>query len=92
MIFNIKHEANWKAINERKQRIIAKNNKYENSKRLPHDYKVGDKVLLERHDARKMERPYDGPYKITQVYTNGTVTIKKGAVYQRHNIRRIQNT
>ena len=37
-----------------------------------------------------MERPYDGPYKITQVYTNGTVTIKKGAVYQRHNIRRIQ--
>ena len=90
LIFNIKHEANWKAINERKQRIIAKNNKYENSKRLSHDYKVGDKVLLERHDARKMERPYDGPYKITQVYTNGTVTIKKGAVYQRHNIRRIQ--
>ena len=90
MIFNIKHEANWKAIVDRKQRKINKNNKYENARRIAHDYKVGDKVLLERHQARKMERPYDGPYVITNVYTNGTVTIKKGAVYQRHNIRRIQ--
>jgi hypothetical protein len=90
MIFNIKHEANWKAIVDRKQRKINKNNKYENAKRIAHDYKVGDKVLLERHQARKMERPYDGPYVITNVYTNGTVTVKKGAVYQRHNIRRIQ--
>ena len=38
---------------------------------------------MERHDARKMERPYVGPYKITNIYTNGTVTIKKGSVYQR---------
>ena len=90
MVFNIKHEANWKAIVDRKQRKIDKNNKYENAKRIAHDYKVGDKVLLERHQARKMERPYDGPYVIPNVYTNGTVTIKKGAVYQRHNIRRIQ--
>ena len=89
MIFNIKHEANWKAIVDRKQRKIDKNNKYENARRIAHDYKVGDKVLLERHHARKMERPYDGPYVITNVYNNGTVTVKKGAVYQRHNIRRI---
>ena len=74
---------------DRKQRKINKNNQYENARRIAHDYKVGDKVLLERHQARKMERPYDGPYVITNVYTNGTVTIKKGAVYQRHNIRRI---
>jgi len=89
MIFNIQHEANWKAIMDRKQQRIDKNNRDENSKRIVRDYQVGDKVLLERHDARKMERPYVGPYKITNIYTNGTVTIKKGSVYQRHNIRRI---
>ena len=52
MIFNIQHEANWKAIVDRKQQRINKNNQIENSKRIAHDYQVWDKVLLERHDAK----------------------------------------
>ena len=90
LIFNIQHEVDWRIINANKQRKIVKNNQLENLKRIAHDYKVNDQVLVERHDARKMERPYDGPYTITSIYTNGTVTIKKGSVYHRINIRRIQ--
>jgi hypothetical protein len=31
MIFNIKHEANWEFIRERKQQIVDKNNETENA-------------------------------------------------------------
>ena len=90
MILNIKHIANWKAIKDRKTKIIQKNNKRENSKRLPHTYRVGDEVLLERNQPNKLERPYEGPYKIQQVNTNGTVRLKMGAVTDTVNIRWIE--
>ena len=94
MILNIKHIADWEAIAKKKQKIINYHNALENRKRLEHTYKVNDKVLLERHDAHKYQSPFLGPYEISKVYTNGTVTIrmkkgKKGSVYERVNIRRL---
>ena len=35
-----------------------KNNLAENAKRIPHRYKVGDKVLLRRGTENKYEMPY----------------------------------
>ena len=52
-IMNIKHEANWKFIRERKQKLIEQNNKKENAKRIPHDYKVGEKVLYRADPSSK---------------------------------------
>ena len=89
MVLNLSYEADWASIKAKKQALINKNNARENSSRIPKDYVVGDKVLLERIGSRKYERPYDGPFKITQVYTNGTVQIQKGAMSERINIRRI---
>ncbi len=90
MIFNIKHVANWHAIKERKQKIIQKNNENENSKRIRHEYKVGDKVLLERDKPNKYESPYEGPYIVEEVNTNGTVRLTMGAVTDVVNLRRLQ--
>ena len=90
MIFNIKHVANWQAIKQKKQQIIQKNNKRENAKRIPHEYRIGDLVLLTRNQPNKYERPYEGPYKIEEVLTNGTVCLKKGVVIETVNIRRLQ--
>jgi hypothetical protein len=73
MILNVKHEANWEYIPAWKQNIIIKNNKAENSKRIPHTYNIGDKVLLKRVTENKYETPYQGPFTITQVNENGTV-------------------
>ena len=73
MIFNIKHEANWEFICERKQQIIAKNNDAENARRIPHTYQIGDRVLIKRGTENKYEAPYEGPYTIKKVYDNGTV-------------------
>ena len=89
MILNIEHTANWKAIKDRKQQIIKKNNLRENRTRIPHTYRRGEKVLLRRDGQNKYERPWDGPYKILQVNTNGTVRLRIGAVADTVNIRRI---
>ena len=89
MIFPIEHIADWQLIKHRKQQMINKNNERENAKRLAYDYKVGDKVLIYTPDPNKMEQPREGPYSITVVHTNGTVTLQKGPVTQRYNIRQI---
>jgi hypothetical protein len=77
MMFNIKHVANWHAIRANKQKLIHQNNERENANRLPHEYQVGDKVLLLRDQPNKYERPYNGPYVIQKVLTNGTVRLPK---------------
>jgi len=89
MILNTPYIADWTAIKARKQDLIRKNNLIKNSKRIPHQYRVGDKVMLENHRANKYEQPYKGPYIIRQVNTNGTVRLTMGAVTDTVNIRRI---
>jgi hypothetical protein len=91
MLLNIQHAANWHAIKHRKQLRIIQNNQRENSKRLPHTYKIGDKVLLERHNQNKYERPYDGPFEIVgfHPHTTGTVRLRMGSVTDFVNIRRL---
>ena len=89
MIFNIKHTANWEFIRARKQTLIAKNNKRENSTRTPHTYTPGDKVLLRVGTENKYEQPYSGPHTISEVFTNGTVRVTIVAVTDTYNIRRL---
>ena len=90
MILPIKHKADWAMIAQRKQDIINKSNRRENSKRVRHEYKPGDKVLLEKPGIiPKMSRPRTGPYTVLKIHTNGTLTIKSGAVTDRVNIRRL---
>ena len=90
MILPMQFKANWAQIALRKQEVINKSNSKENKKCLEHEYKVGDKVLLEKGGIQpKMAAPREGPYRITKVSTNGTVRIQKGVVTQRVNIRRL---
>jgi hypothetical protein len=87
-ILNIKFDANWRLIRERKQRAINTNNQKENKKRISHQYRVGDKVLYRVDSLSKYsENPYDGPYEIVRVNTNGTVRLKMDAVTDTVNIR-----
>jgi hypothetical protein len=75
---------------QRKQNLIDINNRKENSKRIEHEYRVGEKVLLEKPGLiSKLSAPRTGPYRITHTYTNGTVRIQRGIVNERVNIRRL---
>ena len=86
MILNTQYLADWTVIKARKQQLIHKNNIIENSN-IPHQHKVGDKVMLENHCVNKYEQPYKGPYLVMQINTNGTVHFKIGAVTDTVNIR-----
>jgi hypothetical protein len=90
MILPITFKADWTRIKEQRQQEIRRNNQRENNSRINHQYSVGDKVLLQKPGIlRKLSVPRTGPQKIIKVYTNGTVTIQRGAIKERVNIRRI---
>lgn len=87
MIFNIRHQADWQLIHERKRARIEENNERENKRRREHDYAPGERVLITKADYNKMESSREGPYSIVRVHANGTLTIQKGRSEQRINIR-----
>ena len=90
MVLPIQFKADWAEIIQRKRKQIETDNARENSKRIGHTYKVGDKVLLSKPGIiPKMSTPREGPYRIIRVYTNGTVRIQRGPVASRVNIRRL---
>ena len=69
---------------------INKDNIRENIKIVYHDYKVGDKVVLNTHTECKYEAPYKIPFVITQCWTNCTVVLQYGPTKIRYNIHRIK--
>ena len=90
-ILNTQFKANWKYIKDRKQKLIAKNNKRENSKQVPHKYRVGDKVLYKIPVSRKFGEPkWVGPYPLTTILDNSTVRMQRSAVNKQVNIRSIK--
>jgi len=94
-ILNIKFQADWQYIKERKQRIINQNNERENAKRIPHTYAVGDRVMIEQHQNCKHGVPkFMGPHMVDRVNENGTLRLwqdlaRGGAVYRTWNIRNV---
>jgi hypothetical protein len=90
MLFDIPYLADWKAIGQRRQELVNRDNARENARRIEFDYEAGHKVLIRKDGVlRKAEDRYEGPYVITQVHTNGTVRIQRGSMSERINIRRI---
>jgi hypothetical protein len=88
MLLLIQLKTDWARIRQRKQDIINGNNRKENAKRIAHEYRVGDKVLLEKPGLKsKLSAPRTGPYRITHTNTNGTVCVQHGIVNERVNIR-----
>ena len=74
-----------------KQILIEKNNVRENSRWIDFDYRIRQKVLILNTDIqRKLDNPTTGPYKITDVFPNGTTCIRCGNVLERLNIRRVK--
>ena len=77
-ILNIKHVADWEHIRQLKQLRINHNNKRENMRRNIHQYIVGDKILVKRKKKSKHKLEFMGPFPITQINYNGTVSLPKG--------------
>ena len=66
----------WNAIRENKQMRINKNNDRENSKRIPHIYKKGDYITLNKLGIlQKLAIPRGGSYKVMKHNNNGSILI-----------------
>jgi hypothetical protein len=79
MLFDIPFIADWPKIGEYRQRLTDLSNARENEGRIDYDYKVGQKVMLQREGIlRNAEsRWHKKPLLITTVHTNGTITIHR---------------
>jgi hypothetical protein len=91
MIFNLKTLINWKALSECKQKLVDRANLRENRNWIDYDYTIGQQVYIKNDGIhRKLDSPKQGPFQITDVFTNGTVRIQRGRVNERINIRRLE--
>ena len=90
MLLDLKFEPNYEKMWAQKQKRIQYDNIRENSKRAAHDYKVDEYVyILKDGQYCKLEGDKQGPFQITEVFSNGTVRLQKGVVSERLNIRRL---
>jgi len=91
MILSITCITNWEIIRTKKQLRILQNNFLENKRRIPFTYTPQMEIMIHDPTGVKLIAKNKGPYKISKVYSNGTVTIcLKTNVFQRVNIRRIK--
>ena len=87
MLLNMQSLINWKELSKCKQKLVDKANLSENQKRIDYDYKVNQKVYVVKDGInRKLDGPKLGPFKITEVFSNGTVRIQRGIVNECINI------
>jgi hypothetical protein len=96
LIFRQKVLIDWERVKTVRLKDAIDNNKKENKKRLEHEYKVGDKVLLVLKNYELRNNPKispstyaRGPFTIIEVIANGTVKIQCGAFEDTVSIRRI---
>ena len=74
-----------------RQQVADCNNLAENRRHRYQNYVVGDEVLIITHKPTKMAARATGPFVITQVHVNGTVTIQRRPnVFERNSIRRLK--
>jgi transposase InsO family protein len=91
MILNIPLVADLQQVQRRRQQLIDHRLIKANAKRFSYDYKIGDEVLKLVYNPDKLEPRAVGPYPITRVHTNGTLSIQISAgVIERINIRRVK--
>ena len=76
---NIPIIANIDTIQKQSQVLVNHNAIAANNRRLLHNYNIGNEILvLVKHIKRKISDQAVGPFRITHVHANGTVTIQQG--------------
>lgn len=93
MFLDIPLRADMITLQQHRQGLVDKRLIRANAKRISHDYVIGDQVHKKNYLGLldKLTPTCSGPYPITRVHTNGTVTIQLSPhVFVRLNIRRIK--
>ena len=91
MLLNIPFIADLRQIQEHRQHIVHENLRRQNMRRYDYDYCINDMVLRRLKNPAHLQPRFDGPFRVIQVHSNGTLTILlRPNVIQRLNIRQLQ--
>lgn len=72
-ILNIPFTADWRMMQEKKQKLIEQNTAKDNAKRIPYQYQVGNQVkILQEQKTKYGQNYYKGPCQEVRV---GRVTV-----------------
>jgi len=89
-MLNVTHAANWKHIQDRKQKLIHINNIRENKKRKEHTHAPGQLALVKQEQSTKHGTDCcAGPATVVKVNDNGTLRARHGSIVDTYNIRNI---
>jgi hypothetical protein len=90
MFLDIPLLADFELIRQRRQLLIDHNLQRQNAKRRHYDYRIGEQVYIKDNDGKKLSPRTQGPFSITQVHANGTLSIRRAPnVVERVNLRRV---
>ena len=94
---NVNFKADWQYIKHCKQCMIVQNNKCKNTKQTPHQYNIGDKVLVFANPSWKHgdNKYLPAPHTVTHMYDNNTLWLRHetpsgGAKYQTWNLWQVK--
>ena len=93
-LFIKKTLADWDQVHARRRAQHMRDNARENKSRIDYKYKKGDRVRIITTPGDRQGKLYGyehkGPFEITAVHNNATVTIQCGNFKERINIRRLK--
>ena len=91
MILRTRISANVDLVRQRRQAAIGINNAKENRRRIKHDYKAGDKVLILSNSMDPKLQLHQGPYKVVAYNrSSGTLHIQRKNYLEPINIRNVR--
>ena len=91
MLFNHKALIHWKELSNKKQKWVYKANLRENNNRVDYDHVVGQRIYIKNDGVQnEMNCSKQGPFKITEAFSNGTVHIQRDNVNEKVSIRIIE--
>jgi hypothetical protein len=92
MLFDIPFIADWKKTGEHRQQLTDPYTARENKGRIDHDYKVGQKILVQKDGilCKAESRYLKDPWMITSVHMKRTITVQCRNKLERINIWRVK--
>jgi len=92
MLVNIPYIADFLTLRNTRQLQINKRLLRANASRIPNNFQVNDLIMARNNSATsKLDPVWIGPFPITRIHTNGTVTFSHPhGVLERRNIQQIK--
>ena len=87
MLFNLASVIDWQGVTAEKQSQVYIDNVRENAKQVTHDDAIGYQAYVEMTEIYcKLAYKQKGPYRMTEVFINGTVWVQIGKLIEHINI------